>query len=527
MAKGPKKQRLNIFLIKEGTAIDKVARSDVGSLKQHAIRDGLTFSGVIFTKGTTANPPAWISFVQSGSSTPLGPLLSQSASALLLLNVSGRVFAIAFGFGRHWIDETLIVRRFGMLVTLNVVHPDGIRSVDREEFDTIQRKTRSQTSTSSNIDSFGLNIQRDLVRSVTGQPEDTNFAAHVTGADNLIMNVAVTFEQLGNKCVQALTEFGKTRYRDRYAWVDNFNRIGDPVVIGKLDGLLIAEFKKATPENAYLTPPDTLDTQEHRGFLYPRERKGSELHSDLRLDELLSQVSDIGSLTLEDLKKWKIREFSTHDSIPSRQFSVYDATIFEVSQGDKLYVLSLGDWFEIAQDHVKAVNDRIAQIAEHTELPLIDAQVGETEGDYNARAAAASGGDLVCLDADPVVYGGGRSKIEVCDLLSLQRVFIHVKAKTKSATLSHLFAQGLNSAQAFRDLRFRDLAIEKCPASHHSMFQGEPRTSDFTVTYAIITQAPGHLRDALPFFSKQSLANAAELLRNMGYGVRLKKITIA
>lgn len=80
-----------------------------------------------------------------------------------------------------------------MIVTLNVVHPDRIRSVDREEFDTIQRKTRSQTSISSNIDSFGLNIQRDLVRSVTGQPEDTTFAAHVTGADNLIMSAAVTF----------------------------------------------------------------------------------------------------------------------------------------------------------------------------------------------------------------------------------------------------------------------------------------------------------------------------------------------
>lgn len=76
-----------------------------------------------------------------------------------------------------------------MIVTLNVVHPDRIRSVDREEFDKIQRKTRSQTSISSNIDSFGLNIQRDLVRSVAGQPEDTTFAAHVTGADNLIMRV--------------------------------------------------------------------------------------------------------------------------------------------------------------------------------------------------------------------------------------------------------------------------------------------------------------------------------------------------
>ncbi len=43
---------------------------------------------------------------------------------------------------------------------------------------------------------------------------------------------------------------------------------------------------------------------------------------------------------------------------------------------------------------------------------------------------------------------------------------------------------------------------------------------------AIITQAPGDLKAALPFFSKQSLVNAARELTNMGYQVRLKKIPV-
>jgi hypothetical protein len=402
------------------------------------------------------------------------------------LSAAGRVFAVAFGFGRHWIDEAQIVRRFGMIVTLNVVHPDRIRSVDREEFDTIQRKTRSQTSISSNIDNFGLNIQRDLVRSVTGQPEDTTFAAHVTGADNLIMSAAVTFERLGDKCAQALAQFNTNHYRDRYA----------------------------------------LDTQEHRGFLYPRERIGTELHQDLRIEDLLLSINDPATITVDDLKRWKIREFTVSEETPSRQFSVYNATIYEVTQGAKLYVLSFGEWFEIAQDHVAEVNRQIGQIPDHAGLDLIDARVGEAEGDYNRRAAAASNGDLALFDAAPVPYGGGRSSIEICDLLSLNRIFIHVKAKTKSSTLSHLFAQGLNSAQAFRDARFRQLALGRCPASHHAIFNGEPRSSDFTITYAIITPAAGDLRNALPFFSKQSLANAGEMLRNMGYQVRLKKIAV-
>lgn len=527
MPRGPKKQRLNIFLVKNGARIDQVLRDDVLGLNKHAIRPGLNFSGTIFTKGTPASPPSWQRFIQQGTTTPLGLLLNQSASGLILLTAAGRVFAVAFGFARHWIDEAQIVRRFGMIVTLNVVHHDGIRSVDREEFDTIQRKTRSQTSTSSNIDSFGLNIQRDLVRSVTGQPEDTRFASHVTGADNLIMSVAATFEQLGDKCAEALVQFGTNRYRERYAWIDNFNRISDPTKISELDGLLVEQLRAGSPENAFLTPPDTLDTQEHRGFLYPRERKGSDLHQDLRIEQLLALVGgDPAEITVDDLRRWKIREFTTSDEIPSRQFSAYDAIIYEVTEGTKLYVLSFGEWFEIAQDHVAAVNDQVSQIPD-AEFALINGHIGEAEGDYNKRAAVASNGELALLDAKPVPYGGGRSSIEVCDLLSLNRIFIHVKAKTKSSTLSHLFAQGLNSAQAFRDARFRQLALARCPATHPAMFNGEPRSSDFTIAYAIITQAPGDLRKALPFFSKQSLANAGGMLRNMGYQVRLKKIAAA
>jgi uncharacterized protein (TIGR04141 family) len=159
-------------------------------------------------------------------------------------------------------------------------------------------------------------------------------------------------------------------------------------------------------------------------------------------------------------------------------------------------------------------------------LPLVNARSNETEGEYNERAAAASAGELALLDARPVPYGGGRSRIEVCDLLSRQGTFVHLKAKTKSSTLSHLFAQGLNSAQAFRDAAFRALARAICPTTHQYIFDGEPRPSNHTIVYAIISSAEGNIRDALPFFSRQSLANANQALINMGYNVRLRKVPV-
>ena len=525
MANGPRNQRLNIFLFKDGTARDQVLRDDIGQLAVAPISADLGFEGEIITKGTPPNPPRWRQFVQSGTEQELGALYNQSASCLIVLSAHARVFAVSFGFARHWIDESRIVRRFGMIVTLNTVHPDRIRSVDREEFETIQRKTRSQTSTSSSMENFGLNVQRDLVRSVTGQPEDQDFARHVTGADNLIITAPIAFGQLGDKCGESLDHFGRNAYRERYGWIDNFARVSDPLLVTELDAALVDALRTRSLDGAFLTPPDTLDTQEHRGFRYTGQRKGAAPYPDLRMEDFYERIDPAG-ITIEKLKQWGIREYTTNEDFPSRKFRVYDAVIFEAPRGDKLYVLSLGEWFEIAQDHVAAVNTEIAQIADYEGLVLDDAQSGESEGQYNERVANNSGGQLALLDANLVRYGGGRSSIEVCDLLAADRNFIHVKAKTKSSTLSHLFAQGLNSAQAFRDVRFRELAHAICPATHTSIFEGEPRISDHTVTFAIITAAPGDLHDALPFFSKQSLANSTRELLNMGYQVRLKKIPL-
>ena len=525
MPRGPKNQRLNIFLMKEGVDRASVIRDDIDGLTALPIAEGLDFAGEIYVKGTPPNPPRWQQFVQSGTRQQLGILLNQSASCLIVISAGNRVFAIAFGFGRYWIDEHRIVRRFGMIVTLNTVHAERIRSVDREEFEIIQRKTRSQTSIRSSMENFGLNIQRDLVRSVTGHPEDETFARHVTGADNLILSVPLTIDQLGRKCVEALENYRRDTYKERYAWIDNFSRITDPTQIAALDDALVGALRSGAPENAFLTPPDTLDTQESRGFRYPNQRQSTPPFPDLRIDDFLARV-EAADITLERLKRWRIREYTTDDDRVAREFSVYNAIIFEIELDQKLFVLSLGEWFEVARDHVAQVNRDIAQIPDHETLLLVDALEGETEPQYNPRAATASDGTLALLDTALVPYGGGRSTIEICDLLSTEPNFIHVKAKTKSSTLSHLFAQGLNSAQAFRNVQFRQAARAVCPQTHQIVFDGEPRISDCTVTFAIITHAPGNLRDALPFFSKQSLANAARDLFNMGYRVRLKKIGI-
>jgi uncharacterized protein (TIGR04141 family) len=525
----PRKQRLNIFLIKSGVTRAEAVREDVGELQSFQIDPDFHFEGEIRVKLSRAAPPVWQQFLRNGTREQMPDLFTQSSGALLVLTTDERVFCVAFGNGRHWINEQNIERRFGMIVTLNTVDPQKIRSVDREEFETVTRLTRSQLSVSSTIDSFGLDVQRDLVRSVTGTPEDPEFAAHVTGSDNLVIYAPITFAQLGAKCSQALAHHREQHYKQRgFGWIDNFVRVRDGLRIASLEQHLQEQIRTGATDNVFLSPPMIIENQELLGFRYPGERKGRDLHEDLRLDKFL-EGRNREEITVDWLKGHKVREFTNDADTPSRQFPIFDCIVYEVRQERKLYVLSQGEWFEVDEDHVTAVNAELEQIAENERLALPDAHLGELEPEYNNRAARESGGRLALFDvaAARIHYEGSRGIIEVCDLLSLDKDFIHVKAKTKSSTLSHLFAQGTNSAQAFRDLRFRELAAPVCPESHRHIFQTEEiRVGDHSVTFGIITKAEGPVKDALPFFSKQSLVNSARALRAMGYRVYTRKIQV-
>ena len=96
------------------------------------------------------------------------------------------------------------------------------------------------------------------------------------GADNLILSAPITFSQLADKCGEALDHYGRDSYRARYSWIDNFVRVADPLLIAELDDALVRALRGGAPKTVY-HPADTLDTQEHRGFHYPGERRGKRI----------------------------------------------------------------------------------------------------------------------------------------------------------------------------------------------------------------------------------------------------------
>lgn len=198
------------------------------------------------------------------------------------------------------------------------------------------------------------------------------------------------------------------------------------------------------------------------------------------------------------------------------------------------YLITEGSFFEVAPGYQQRLDEDIAAIPEYSG-PLPDSASGQWEGAYNEQAALSAPSNLL-LDKRLVRISSATSPIEFCDILTDDRCLIHVKRKTRSAALRHLFAQGSTSADLFlmspeygqEALNVIREAEQDCEASEVTPFNGRVSTfstdgitpSEYKVVYTVIERWDGEdFVNRLPFFSKVNLRRHADDLRRMGFRV--------
>lgn len=95
--------------------------------------------------------------------------------------------------------------------------------------------------------------------------------------------------------------------------------------------------------------------------------------------------------------------------------------------------MNSGSWYRISRDFVSTVNDDIETIPE-TEIAFPDYCKEEEEGAYNERLSKQICGARL-MDRKNIAYGGGKSSIEFCDVLTKDKQLVHVKRYRGSAVL--------------------------------------------------------------------------------------------
>jgi uncharacterized protein (TIGR04141 family) len=443
-----------------------------------------------------------------------------SWSAVLLLQQPDTFYAITFGFGYSLLGEGVIDERFGIRTTLNSVEPSQLRSMDHKRVESIARHTRENLSKGGPVAQFGMDINRDLLRAVTGKPTDESLGRRLSGSDALTATADFSLVRLREYLGRYHELSERDDYRSNFPWVDNIQYVRDEAVIAQLEKKL-AKALLTESTNVWLSPPEMIDWSKTRGFKY-RSSKIAEEYEDLYLKDYFVECG--GAAGLDDgrrLAQDRIFHLRTDTDTSVHSWAVIRCLVAEVTDGNAHYVLSEGAWYRINQSFLDELDDFVKNIPQTAiQLPDHQGTKNENEGAYNKRAWKASKSAFSLLD-EKFIYYGSSGKVEICDLYTKSRQLVHVKRLSGSSTLSHLFNQGTVSAELLKnEVGFRDKFLEMLPPDFR--WSGNPSTmspQDFEVCYAILRRPAKEL--TLPFFSKLTLRSTIERLSGLGYHASL------
>ncbi len=477
---------------------------------------GVPFSARAYVLANRDSVPAWVKYA-----APHCPALSgienQSSSFLLLIKSKGLIFAVCFGKAYLALDKDLCVGDFGLRVSMNTVAPTKLRSLQARNVDTTTVSHQLVVNRESSLSVFDIDLYQNLLGRLEGVPADERFGTRVAGSDACYITADVPFDSLAKKCDDLARYYRSRSYRKtELSVVDTLRPVSDATQIRNLDHALV-EAIHATASQISFAIPDASRYDEIAS--YRLKLGGAEFDCpDLDATTLLPTLRSTGVTTASilDAQIWAV-DAEGHEL---ERFSVRRAIVCQIDLTEDTYVLTLGRWYRIARDYAARINDQLGQIRilKPGLLPDITETGKDAEGRYNERAAEASGFVLMDKKCIPIP---GETRIEVCDLFSRRGEFIHVKRKTRSATLSHLLAQGSVSAKLFSLYReYRSWFRKKLPMKMRSLIQGDSVSArDFAVIYAITAPVSFSMPHDLPFFSKVNLLFHERATRARGYKV--------
>ncbi len=519
-----KKEHLTIYLVKD-VKLQDYQFIDTNHTKRPVQLKIASGSAILYVKLTPPPvKPAWSEFLTKNQDVPDDLFQGgRSEGALLVFRCEEATFVLTFGMGFHLLDHDLVERDFGLRVALHTIAPDRLRSLDKASYEINPLNTRNQSPRDADIFDLHVDTETDMVYAITGASMEPVFGDLVTGRDALTIMPKMVLDDLPNILSVAFSRYME-RMPEKFSWIDDVSRVKakDTLEILELElsGMLAG---KQSLGNVWLGEPEIVDWERQIGYSFDLRRRTA-IHQTLKLSDLLDYLSALGEApTTETLKKRPIHIVDGNQQ-PVGKWMAYRCLYAEYPSGEHTYILRNGVWYAISRDFVQRVDRALSGLKAHDAKDM-PAYMHADEGSYNKDVADRVPG-YVSMDKKNIHVGGPYDKIEFCDLVRDRKELIHVKLYRSSATLSHLFAQGSASAEAFiKHEDFRVKLNEKLPenirlANPHA----RPVAEEYSVIYAIATTKS--IPDELPFFSKVTLKNALSNLNAMRFKVGLLRISI-
>ena len=516
----PKKNKLSIYLIK-----DEFAKDDKLILKERRkILGEFENVGIVYYDPSVRTIPSWLDDFFCGELMQCDSVFTSNARAVLITRVNVeaegmKTFAVTMGYGKYLLGNDVVENDFGIKVVLNSINRDNLRKINKTNIGGNQKSSSEQMPLASDIDAFGFDIENDLISAITGRSGDKSITdGMMYGSDLLSLTAEVDVTNIKGFLQRIYKKYQSDEYKHYFDWIDHIKKVKDKKLILKLEQKVVELIKEKSPL-IWMAVPEVIEWENVAGFKYTDEEKESDIEISKVIASLKKEFSEY-----DQLRNKTIKVINSKDDSMYMSWRADKCLYGEVEEGGKAYCINNGYWYCIDKDFVRDVD------AEYNSIRISDMDFMECkaeyteESEYTVNFVETNPDYMVCMDRRNIVYGGGHSKIELCDILTMDQKYIHIKPYSGSSTLSHLFNQAVVSAELIlTDKKFLEKANDKIKevTSNEKFLVSDGQKPH--VILAIISKHDAE-RPRIPFFSKVALRHTVRSLKAFGCDLEIKNI---
>ena len=462
--------------------------------------------------------------------------VSQGASVLIPVSKNNKnyMFILNYSIGHFSIKKTAINKYFGIYIA-NKELVDGNAVIKRgksREISTNPINKDRMFGQSIDDENFNLMLaDNEVIREVTAYAKEQNFYHSMVGSYsslNITLNFDVSddkdyisLKQLRDSLIKLIDIYDSVQIADKkklfkgLAPVDMDDEIKNKITTqlnNNLDNFFF--FEPETDINLAQIDKFKINDLEYEDF------------------DIKKFAKDQNELTYELLENSYVRIYDDN-GIELKRWKLLDCLYGEFADNGTIYFISHGDLFDINKDKYEDIVNKVKSVQDDN-FTLSQSKIDEAnleiekseqrqdkkirrEYYYNMKLSEELGGELFDnADKHIVIY---ETQIEVCDvLLPADKVFIHSKIRRGPESLSHLFTQGIVSAEAYTNsnTRFVDAVNSKIV---NTSVQLDKNYKNSTIRYIILSAKK--FKNELPFFVKMYHNNIINYLESRGFVVKL------